>query len=154
MKTLNIGGKDYIFEFTMEASLYDECAISITSFMNELNEGETKSDMKRIIASMANIPQTALTVFYAGLLEHHGKDGDKSILGKSDAKKLIKTYFNEHKEDEKGNFYGVLNLMIEIMMDDGFFEQIGLTQALTMDTEKTTKKPQDHKKKAAKPTEK
>lgn len=151
MKTINIGGKDYKIEFTIEASLYNECTTKVTDLMLSLGEAESRENVKDMISTLSDIPQTTLTMFYAGLLEHHGEDGDKSVLSKKDAKKLIKTYFDEHKEDETGNFYGVMQLMIECMADDDFFKQIGLTQ-ITQQSENVPKTPQDHKRKTTKAT--
>ena len=45
--------------------------------------------------------------------------------------------------------------MIEAMAEDGFFKQIGLEQMMNEPAEKKEpKKPQDHKKKATKASEK
>ena len=151
MKVLNIGGKDYTFEFTMEASLYNECTEKVTNLLMSISEAGKKEDVKAMIMSMSDIPQTTLTMFYAGLLEHHGEEGDGSIRDKKTAKVLMKKYFEEHKDDETGNFYGVMGLMIEVMTDDDFFKQIGLEQMVkNAQTGKKPKTPQDHKKKAAK----
>lgn len=159
MKIINIAGKDYKFEFTIEASLYNECTEKVTGLMFALSGSDGKEDIKDILSSLADIPQTTLTMFYAGLLEHHGEDGDGTILDKKDAKKLIKQYFEEHKEDGTGNFYGVMLEMIACMKDDDFFKQIGLDKMMTQEEEeqaeaqkKEPKKPQDHKKKATKST--
>lgn len=148
MKVINIGGKDYTFEFTIEASLYNECTEKVVSLMSSMEDAKDKESTEKLINSMSNIPQTALTMFYAGLLEHHGEDGDGTITSKKDAKKLIKQYFSERKDDETGNFYGVMELMVEVMEDDDFFSQIGLNQLAEGQTKKQPKAPQDHKKKA------
>lgn len=124
MKTIKIGDKEYKFEFTIEASLLNECTEKLTTFMANISEAQNQSDIKQIVASISDIPQTALTMFYAGLLEHHGEDGDGSVTTKKDAKKLIKQYFAENKDTD--NFYSLLELMIECMGDDGFFKRIGL----------------------------
>lgn len=153
MKVINIGGKDYAFEFTIEASLYNECTEKIGGLMTRLNEAESKDDIYSLICGIADIPGTALTMFYAGLLEHHGVDGDGSVPDKKTAKALIKKYFDENKDGENGNFYGLMALMIETMADDGFFKLIGLDQVMEQ-PKKEPKKPQDHKKKATKATEK
>lgn len=155
MKTLKIGGKDYTFEFSIEASLHDECIEKVTSLMvNSAKAGE-EDGVNKIINVVSNIPKTALSMFYAGLIEHHGVPGDRTIMNESDAKELIKQYFVEHKDDEQGNFYSVMELMIACMADDGFFKRIGLEQMMGANqTEKTPKTPQDHKKKEAKAIEK
>lgn len=153
MTTLKIGDKEYKIEFTIEASLYSECTEKVTGLMLSIAEAQDKNAIKEVISSMSDIPQTALTMFYAGLLEHHGEDGDKTVLTKTDAKKLIKQYFNEHADDDTGNFYGIMEMLVERMGEDGFFKQIGLQQ-MTGQTEKTLKQPQDHKKKETKASEK
>ena len=152
MRILKIGDKDYKLEYTIEASLYDECTEKVTEMMFSLAEAQGKESIKEFVHSMKNIPQTTLTMFYAGLLEHHGEDGDGTVLTKKDAKKLIKQYFEEHADDDTGNFYGIMGILMEQMGEDGFFKQIGLQQM--NQTEKEPKQPQDHKKKTAKPTEK
>jgi hypothetical protein len=150
MKIINIGNKDYKFEFTIEASLYNECTEKITNLLFSIEESQSKEDIKQLLSGLSDIPQTTLTMFYAGLLEHHGEEGDGTILTKKDAKALIKQYIDEHKEDDKGNFYEIMNEMIAIMEEDGFFNQIGLTQA----AENQAKIPQDHKKKTTRATNK
>lgn len=153
MKTIKIGEKEYKIEFTIEASLYNECTEKVAGLIFAISEAEGKEDIKKMISSMSDIPQTTLTMFYAGLLEHHGEDGDKSVCSKSDAKKLIKQYIKEHSDDETGNFYGVMEMLIEQMMADGFFKQIGLEQAANQ-AAKQKKTARNGRKKAAEPTEK
>lgn len=153
MKVINIDGKEYTVEFTIEASLYNECTEKVTGLMYSIGEAQDKEDIKKMITSMSDIPQTTLTMFYAGLMEHHGEDGDGSVKTKKDAKRLIKKYFEEHKEDETGNFYGVMEMLIGVMGDDGFFKQIGLEQAGNAQQTKAVKTPQDHKKKQTKVTD-
>lgn len=151
MKKININGKEYILEFTIEASLYNDCTEKITNLMLNSIEASDKEDLKEMVSSMSDIPQTTLTMFYAGLLEHHGKDGDGSVLNLSDAKDLIKSYCKEHSDDETGNFYGIMELLLEVMYDDGFFKQIGLEQMMKQ-TE--VKAEQVKKKSTRKKTEK
>lgn len=147
-KVLKINNKDYTFEFTMEASLYSECTEKVTLLMLALEGAEGESDIKSVLTGISDIPMVALTMFHAGLLEHHGEEC-KTI---SDSKQLVKQYILEHKEDETGNFYGIMNTMLEIMSDDGFFDLIGLNQ-MFQTVEKEVKKPQDHKKKTTKKIE-
>lgn len=160
MKTLTIGGVDYTFEFSVEASLYNECTEKVTGLMVGIGqardfsgEENEQQQMKNVLATISNIPQVAMTMFYAGLLEHHGPSGDGTVRGMKDAKILARTYLTEHKEDEKGNFYAIMDEMIGCMEDDGFFELTGLSQMLKTGEEKESKKapkvPQDHKKKGA-----
>lgn len=143
MLVLKIEKKEYKIEFTIEASLCNECTEAITGLMTKIAESQSKQDIMGYISNMANIPQTTLTMFYAGLLEHHGEDGDNSVNSVSDAKKLIKKYFTENPEE---NFYSLMEKLIGQMSDDGFFKQIGLAQVVEASQTKEVKKPQDHKK--------
>lgn len=150
MLELKIGNKDYKIEYTVEASLYKDCTEKIVEFMTETMSAGTEKDIKEVIGAMTNIPQTTLTMFYAGLLEHHGEDGDGSVTSISDAKKLIKQYIKENADKEDANFFGIMRLLIEQMGNDGFFKQIGLEQVAGEVQTKAPKMPQDHKKKASK----
>ena len=90
-------------------------------------------------------------MFYAGLMEAHGThpDGDGKVPNINVAKKLIAQYIKEHKEEESGNFYGVMLMCIEQMGEDGFFNLIGLLpimEKMTEPVKKPRKSPQDHKK--------
>lgn len=167
MKVITIGGNDYTFEFSIEASLYSECTEKVTGLMAEAgfsqSEDETKTkeeneknSIKNMLATMSDIPTVAMTMFYAGLIEHHGALGDGRVKNIKDAKALVKTYLAEHKDDDKGNFYAIMQEMMECMADDDFFKLIGLDKMFQPSEEKKVAKiPQDHKKKATtKPIEK
>lgn len=136
-KVLTVNGKDYKLEYTIEASLYDECIEKLVSFfekafgaMDADDEDESKREtaIRKSISGISNIPATTLSVFYAGLLEHHGtgRNGDKSVRSKEDAKDIIRSYFEEHDEDGTGNYYDLLMICVNQMGDDGFFKRIGL----------------------------
>lgn len=146
-KILNIGEKDYKLEFTIEASLYGECTEKLINFMGktmgaagekEFIEGLTEQERdalhKQIVANsisgISNMPDTGLTLFYAGLMEHHGEDGDKTIMTKQDAKRLLKQYFSEHTGDGTDNFYDLVAMLMEQMGEDGFFQRTGLEKML------------------------
>jgi hypothetical protein len=149
-KILEIGDKEYKIEFTVEASLYKDCVEQVTELMLNTMSASDNADIKDLLSAIIDIPQTTLTMFYAGLMEHHGECGDKTILSKADARNLIKEYFRGHTEDESGNFYGFMQILIEQMGEDGFFKQIGLVQLgekAKEIAEKKPKTPQDHKKK-------
>ena len=143
MKVIKIGNKEYKFEFTIEASLYGECTEVLTAFLANFG---VAGNVKDIPKNISKLPQTALTLFYAGLLEHHGEDGDNTVPTKREAKQLIKQYFEDKKDTDEADFYAILALMIEVMEEDGFFKRTGLEKILTAGTEKLPKKPQDHKK--------
>lgn len=167
MKVITIGGIDYTFEFSIEASLYSECTEKVTGLMagagfsqsedeTKTKEENEKNSIKNMLATMSDIPTVAMTMFYAGLIEHHGTLGDGRVKSIKDAKALVKTYLAEHKDDDKGNFYAIMQEMMECMADDDFFKLIGLDKMFQPSEEKKVAKiPQDHKKKATtKPIEK
>lgn len=135
---LTIENKEYQIEYTFEASLCSECTQKVVELMTGLSmnadenasEEERKKAVSEMISNMTNVPDITLTMFYAGLLEHHGIDGDGSIPDKKAAKALLKKYLAEHKEDGSGNAFDLMNLLMEQMGKDDFFRQIGLTQMM------------------------
>ena len=148
-RIITIGGKDYKFEYSIEASLYNDCIEKITELMINIDSRQAEQDVKSMVASVSDIPSTAISCFYAGLLEHHGMEGDRSVPDKQTAKRLVKSMF----ADEEGsihNWYDVLELCTEQMREDGCFELIGLTGA---SQKRQPKVPQDHKRKQRKITE-
>lgn len=149
MKELKIGNKVYKVEYTIEASLCNECTEKVTNLMAGFAISETEDAKKQFISTIADIPQTTLSMFYAGLLEHHGEEADRTVCNKEDAKKLLKQYLSENKS----SFYDLMEILIEEMENDGFFDLIGLTRIVKEVQTKEPKKPQDHKKKNAKVTE-
>ena len=153
MRVLKIGNEEYTVIFDVEASLYSDCTEKVTSIMFAMAGTQGNDAKKAFLTSLSDIPQTALHMFHAGLLENH-----KVTL--SDSKKLIAQYIREHKEDETGSFYGIMNMLLEDMEKDGFFELIGLDKLMkkvadqVKETKKAPKTPQDHKKKETKVTDK
>lgn len=143
MMNLTINGKEYNIEFTIEASLYNECTEKVVNLMTNIMTSAENENIKDMISSMSDVPQTTLTMFYAGLLENHSDE----IQSIADAKVLIKKLMKEN--EQYSNFYDIMQGLMECMSDDGFFKQIGLEQMMSEDnqTEKVTKMPQDHKKK-------
>lgn len=126
-RVIKIDGKDYKIEFAVEAALYDGCVAATMELIGGVAIAASEREIKGIIKGMANIPQTALTLFYGGLMEHHGESGDGTILSGTDAKHLIIQYFKERPKD---SFYDVMNMMMEQMEEDGFFERVGLEQMM------------------------
>lgn len=145
MRNIEIGGKSYKLEYTIEAGLYEDCAQSVIGFMTDIAEAETAEDIKKVLTATINVPKVCLTCFYAGLLENH----EEEIKTIKDAKELLKVYFAENSDKETGNFHGLFMEILEVMGEDGFFKQLGLAQMFENTTEEM-KKPQDHKKKATK----
>ena len=80
-KILKIGGKDYKMEYSIEASLYADCTASLTGLMTEIQIAGDDKNVKKVVSELSNIPQTTLTIFYAGLMEHHGvhPEGDGTV---------------------------------------------------------------------------
>lgn len=78
-KLLKIGNKEYKLEYNIEASLYDECVKSVMNTLLATSGGVDKTP-EEMISGMANIPNTALTVFYAGLLQYHGDSQMQTVL--------------------------------------------------------------------------
>lgn len=127
-KVLQIGGKDYKLEYSIEASLYAACTSSLTGLMTEIQIAGEDKNVKKVVSELSNIPHTTLTIFYAGLMEHHGvhPDGDGSVPDIQTAKRLIAQYLKEHTDDDTGNFFGIMQMCIEQMGEDGFFKLTGL----------------------------
>lgn len=146
-KILNINGNDYKLEYSIEASLYADCVTSITTLMMDIQGATDSKDIKEMLKGISNIPQTALTMFYAGLMEAHGThpDGDGKVPDINAAKRLITQYIKEHQEDGEGNFYSIMEMCINQMTEDGFFNLVGISAMLTPKS-KTKKVPQDHQK--------
>lgn len=158
MKRITIDNVEYTIEFSIEATLYNEVTESVMDMFLSGNiiqavaeEGtdaidKTEKALKQTFKEMADIPNKALTMFYAGLLEHHSDE----IRSKNDAKKLLVTYLKEHKDDEEPlTLYDVMTDMLSEMGNDSFFDMIGLAKVMN-NAEKEAKKPQDHKRKATK----
>lgn len=130
MKKVKINNKEYTFKFSIEASLYNECTEATMGMLigmgDAYNDDNAVDKAKKVISSISNIPQTALTMFYAGLLEYHGAEGDGSIMDMSDAKKVLADYLREYNK----NFYDVMNDMVECMGNDNFFDLIGVSNII------------------------
>lgn len=140
MKKLTINNKEYTLEFTIEASLYNDCTKSVMDMFIKggMAQGAAESNdvdnaVDTLIGTIANLPQTALTLFYAALLEHHS-DSVQSRDG--DAKKLLATYLKENNK----SFRDVFEEMTELMAEDNFFDLIGLTQIASEVSKETDKK--------------
>lgn len=170
-KVLNIEGKDYKLEYTMEAALFGECVEMVTKILEgfaEVSSGindssniapdealnEVKERLNGFIGTISNIPSKTVSIFYAGLLEHHGTHplGDGLVPNKQVAKALLFKFMQEHKGQEEGDFLGILNMILGQMEEDGFFEFTGLNKVFQAPAKKT-KQPQDHKKKTTKTLE-
>lgn len=148
-KIIKIEGKDYKLEYGIEASLYGDCAEKIIDFMTKtlgvaagakLPKGISRKDaaeyfkgmVGNLVSGLGNMPQTVLTSFYAGLIKHHGVNGDGTVLSEADAVDLLDKFFKEQENVEGGitDFYSMLNLILEQMGEDGFFKRSGLDKMM------------------------
>lgn len=148
-KVITIGGEEYRLEYSIEASLYADCVSKLMSLMTDVETAGQEENIKKLFSGVSNIPDTTLSMFYAGLLEAHGLEGDNKVPNIQAAKKLLAQYLKEHKDDETGNFYGVMEMCIGQMGEDGFFNLVGLDsmmESMTENPKKQRKVPQDHKK--------
>lgn len=123
-KVLN---KEYKLEYSVEASLYADCVRELSYVFMNLSDDASAIDA---INQIADIPNTTLTILYAGLIEHHGEDGDKSVLSIKDARKIAKDYILEHKADGTGFWMDILHICLNQMAEDGFFKLTGLEDIL------------------------
>lgn len=138
---ITANGKDYKIEFSIEASLYKDCADSVLNTISAAEGGDVKTQ----INAVSCMPLTVLNMFHAGLLEHHGIDGDGAVTSIVDSKNILKSYMKENDLD----FDTVSNMLFDQMVEDGFFKLIGMD--FEVDTKpKEVKKPQDHKRKQKK----
>ena len=146
-KVLTIGGKDYKLEYTVEAALYKDGIDRLMNFLSgafgiqgekELTKGmsdENKTKVRIELFSnfkseILDLPGTALTIFYAELMEYHGADGDGSVVSKDAAKKLVKQLFAEQPEDGISDFATLLSVCFDQMTEDGFFKRTGLEKIM------------------------
>ena len=152
-RTITIDKKDYKFEYTIEAALYKDGIDRLIEFIGGTfgaqsgkeiaDQLEDKEDREKVMEKMienlkneiTNLPNTALTCFYMGFLEHHGPEGDSSISSMRDAKRLIGRFFEEQPEDGVKDFASLLAMCIDQMSEDGFFKTIGLEKVLGQNTE-------------------
>lgn len=159
MRRLTINGKEYTFKFSIEASLYNECTEATMNMFLSFGEAQGEAEiadsedlasakqqymsaLRKTFSSVANIPQTALTLFYAGLMECHGTSGDNTVRSISDAKKILADYLRE----SESNFIDVNNMMLECMGEDNFFELTGIEKFLNQVNGEEKKKPGKSKK--------
>ena len=137
MKTLNIGDKEYVLEFSFMAAKHKQLINKMFKMLSGSYlgrsgltgaEDETKADRASAlidgVADMyAEMPDTVMTAFYAGLMENN------AVMNEAEAGKLLKQYFKD-SHDESATFPGMFDLIKECMQDDGFFKLTGLDKML------------------------
>lgn len=148
--------KEYALEYTFEAAENQKCVDAMTdifggAMMTKIDE--TKSEALQIrdfLMTISDLPRMAMDMFYAGLLENHGEDGDGTITSRLDAKRLYKKFCKENPEDAMAtSYYGLITAISNQMEEDGFFKRTGLADILENmgNAVKEVKKPTDRKKK-------
>lgn len=155
MKTIQIGNEQYTLEFGFEAAenkavvqrMFNALSMSYIGKRLDLDGENSKVEIAAAMIDgtadlVSDMPFICKDAFYAGLLEHHNVDFEKS-------KELMKQYMKE----KKMSFKGLYEEIKETMEDDGFFDLTGLTEMVedmnkTEKEEKAPKIPQDHKKKS------
>lgn len=138
MKSLKIGDKEYILEYSFEAAQHKDCVSKIFKMISggyigkQGITGESKVSKSELANALVNgtaemyseIPDTVISAFYAGLLENN------PVTNVKQAKELLKKYFKDNPDDESASFLGMFNLIKECMQDDGFFKLTGMDKTL------------------------
>lgn len=151
-----VEGKEYTLEYTFEAAENQKCVDAMTdifggAMMTKIDE--TKSEALQIrdfLMTISDLPRMAMDMFYAGLLENHGEDGDCTITSRLDAKRLYKKFCKENPDDAMASsYYGLVTAISGQMEEDGFFKRTGLADILESmgNAVLEIKKPADRKKK-------
>ena len=151
-----VEGKEYTLEYTFEAAENQKCVDAMTdifggAMMTKIDE--TKSEALQIrdfLMTISDLPRMAMDMFYAGLLENHGEDGDGTITSRLDAKRLYKKFCKENPEDAMAtSYYGLITVISNQMEEAGFFKRTGLADILESmgNAAQEAKNPTDHKKK-------
>ena len=139
MKTLNIGDKEYVLEFSFQAAKHKQLINKMFKMLSGSYlgrsgltgaEDETKADRASAlidgVADMyAEMPDTVITAFYAGLMENN------AVMNEAEAWKLLKQYFKDFRMyADAATFPGMFDLIKQCMQDDGFFKLTGLDKML------------------------
>lgn len=133
-----IDGKEFTIKYGLTALIdSSECVEPIIKLIH-LNEQKDIPLNKRFGPAMRDISQITSLLFYAGLLEHHGEDGDKTVLSLNDAKSLLKKYFKENAEET--TFIGLLAELIGQMDKDNFLALLGMGLEVNSETAQARKK--------------
>lgn len=160
MKTIKIGDKEYILEFTFAAAEHRGLVQKMFNVLSgayllrngkpDENESTVGAMLDGVSDMVSEIPHICITAFYAGLLEHNP-------MTEEDAKQAMKAYMKENKL----SFNMVYDEMKVCMEEDGFFDLSGLKEMLERMNESVrkmaetaeqeemqnpAKQPQDHKK--------
>mgnify|MGYP004591354411 CR=1 FL=1 len=149
--------KEYTLEYTFEAAENQKCVDAMTdifggAMMTKIDESKSEAlQIRDFLMTISDLPRMAMDMFYAGLLENHGEDGDGTVMSRLDAKRLYKKFCKENPDDTMAtSYYGLITVISEQMEKDGFFKRTGLADILESmgnAVQKETKKPTDRKRK-------
>lgn len=152
--------KEYILEYTFEAAENQKCVDAMTdifggAMITKIDESKSEAlQIRDFLMTISDLPRMAMDMFYAGLLENHGEDGDGTITSRLDAKRIYKKFCKENPDDAMAeSYYGLITVISEQMGKDGFFKRTGLADILekmgkaAQETEKEAKMPTDRKRK-------
>lgn len=132
-----VGDNEYTLEYTFEAADNQKCVDAMTdifggTMMTKIDESKSESlQIRDFLMTISDLPRMAMDMFYAGLLENHGEDGDKTIMSRMDAKRLYKKFCKENPEDAMAvSYYGLITVISTQMEEDGFFKRTGMADIL------------------------
>lgn len=128
MRTIRIGDKEYVIEYTFEAAEHKDTvqkifnvltgAYALKSSVGAESEQDAAVGMIDGVSGMvADIPHIVITAFYSGMLEHNP-------VSQEEAKALMKQYMRENKFSYHKLFEDIKTYMEE----DGFFDLSGLRE--------------------------
>ena len=137
MKTIKIGDNLYTFEYSIEASLYPPCTELIMDTFINLGVGEAAAESQDVNTmvdtlkkTVSFMPTKTVSLFHAGLLEHHN-------FNEKESKELLKQYLKE-----SGKAYpDVLSELMECLGEDNFFNLIGLNKMFAKNEQTERKTP-------------
>lgn len=147
MKTITIGGEEYTLRYSIKAMLEKDCADAVSRYSMNF---ATIDSVESFAKAYSEVVALCLIALHAGLLEKHN-------LSMEECETLLDAYFDEHADDGQGDAMSLMNFLMEVMQEDGFFRKTGLEKILNLaqnpeetEAKKTPKAPQDHKRKQAK----
>ena len=106
-----VGDKEYTLEYTFEAAENQKCVDAMTdifggAMMTKIDDSKSEAlQIRDFLMTISDLPRMAMDMFYAGLLENHGEDGDGEIMSRLDAKRLYKKFCKENPDDVMESYY-------------------------------------------------
>lgn len=128
MKIINVEGKEYTLRWGIRASMHKNLVNRMFKILTGAYvAGNIENDNNRTLGlvldgtadMVADIPETVLIAFHAGLQQYHPMDNTESY-------ELLEKYMEETKVD----FFTLFEEVKQAMEDDGFFDQSGLTKMI------------------------